>query len=69
MQTKRTDLWTQQGRERVEQTERAVLTYIHYHKWKQIISGKLLYKMRSPAQNAIMLGLKTKEILKYWKYF
>ena len=30
-QTSRTDLWTQQGKERVGQTERAALTYIHYY--------------------------------------
>ena len=27
----RTNLWTQQGNERVGQTEKASLTYIHYH--------------------------------------
>lgn len=52
------------GEERVEQTERAVSVDIYtLPQVKQIsISGKLLYKMSSPAQNAIMLGLKTKEI-------
>ena len=30
-QTYRTDLWTQQGKERLEQIEKVALTYIRYH--------------------------------------
>ena len=31
MQTYRTDLWTQLGKERVGQTEKVSLKYTHYH--------------------------------------
>ena len=31
MQKYRRDLWTQQGKERMGQTERVALTYTHYH--------------------------------------
>ena len=30
-QAQRTDLWTQQGKERLEQIEKVALTYIRYH--------------------------------------
>ena len=31
MQAKRTDLWTQQGKDRVGQIEKVALKHIHYH--------------------------------------
>ena len=40
MQTDRTDLWTQQGKEKVGWIERVVLTYIHCHVLNRWLVGR-----------------------------
>ena len=53
MQTQRTDLWTQQRKNRVGLIEKVALKYIHYHV-KQLAGGNLLYNTGNSTQCSVM---------------